>query len=136
MLADPERAIRAIQSFKAMGMSVALDDFGTGFTSIHYLQSYGFSHIKIDKSLLEGLGPDTRASLLITGATYMANGLDMQVIAEGVETESQAQLLRVAGCDKLQGYLFGRPMPLSDLLARHHADGQTVGEENSLRKTG
>ncbi len=119
LLADPERAIRAIQAFKAMGMSIALDDFGTGFTSIHYLQSYGFSHIKLDKSLLDGLGPDTRASLLITGATYLANGLDMQVIAEGVETNNQVQLLRAAGCHKLQGYFFGRPMPLSDLLELH-----------------
>jgi diguanylate cyclase (GGDEF)-like protein len=114
LLTDPERAISAIQNFKSMGMSIALDDFGTGFTSIHYLQSYGFSHIKIDKSLLDGLGPDTRASLLITGATYLASGLDMEVIAEGVETEDQAALLRLAGCHKLQGFWFGKPMALDD----------------------
>ncbi|WP_295636082.1 EAL domain-containing protein [Novosphingobium sp.] len=112
LLAHPEGAIRAIRSFKAMGMSVALDDFGTGFTSIHYLQSYGFSHIKIDKSLLAGLHQGSKASLLITGAIYLANGLDMRVIAEGVETAEQAELLRAAGCHKLQGFLFGRPMPI------------------------
>lgn len=135
LLADPARAIRAIQAFKAMGMSIALDDFGTGFTSIHYLQSYGFNHIKLDKSLLEGLGPDTRASLLITGATYLATGLDMQVIAEGVETESQAQLLRAAGCDKLQGYYFGKPMPLDQLLERHRPSHKSLMTETSKRKS-
>ena len=113
LLAHPEGAIRAIRAFKAMGMTVALDDFGTGFTSIHYLQSYGFSHIKIDKSLLAGLRQGSKASMLITGAIYLAKGLDMRVIAEGVETEEQAALLRAAGCHKLQGYLFGRPMPIA-----------------------
>lgn len=102
-----------------MGMSVALDDFGTGFTSIYYLQTYGFSHIKIDKSLLIGLEPGSKASLLITGAIYLACGLDMQVIAEGVETEEQAAMLRTAGCHKLQGYLFGHPMPIDDFIRQH-----------------
>lgn len=119
LLAQPERAVRAIEAFKAMGMSVALDDFGTGFTSIYYLQTYGFSHIKIDKSLLIGLEPGSKASLLITGAIYLACGLDMQVIAEGVETEEQAAMLRTAGCHKLQGYLFGHPMPIDDFIRQH-----------------
>ncbi|MBB3861533.1 diguanylate cyclase (GGDEF)-like protein [Novosphingobium hassiacum] len=117
LLAHPERAIRAVEAFKATGMSVALDDFGTGFTSIHYLRSYGFSHIKIDKSLLVGLSPGSKATMLVTGAISLACGLDMRVIAEGVETETQAELLRAAGCHELQGYLFGRPMPIADLIA-------------------
>lgn len=135
LLAQPERAIRAIERFKAMGMSIALDDFGTGFTSIHYLQSYGFSHIKIDKSLLSGLQPGSKTSLLVTGTIYLASGLDMRVIAEGVETEEQADILRAAGCHKLQGYLFGRPMPIEEFRARveaqatnaSQADGQVPG---------
>ncbi|CAH0497144.1 bifunctional diguanylate cyclase/phosphodiesterase [Novosphingobium sp. CECT 9465] len=114
LLAQPERAIRVMERFKSMGMSIALDDFGTGFTSIHYLQSYGFSHIKIDKSLLAGLRPGSKASLLVTGTIYLASGLDMRVIAEGVETEQQANILRAAGCHKLQGFLFGRPMPIAE----------------------
>jgi len=114
LLAQPERAIRVMERFKTMGMSIALDDFGTGFTSIHYLQSYGFSHIKIDKSLLAGLRPGSKASLLVTGTIYLASGLDMRVIAEGVETEQQANILRAAGCHKLQGFLFGRPMPIAE----------------------
>ena len=114
LLAQPERAIKVIGEFKAMGISVALDDFGTGFTSIHYLQSYGFSHIKIDKSLVSGLQPGNKASLLIAGAILLAKGLDMEVIAEGVESRGQADLLRQAGCDYLQGFMFGHPLAYED----------------------
>ncbi|MBF9149835.1 putative bifunctional diguanylate cyclase/phosphodiesterase [Novosphingobium jiangmenense] len=126
LLANPERVVRAVETFKQRGMSVALDDFGTGFTSIHYLRSYGFSHIKIDKSLLDGLAPGSKAAMLVTGAIMLACGLDMRVIAEGVETEQQADLLRRAGCHKLQGYLFGKPMPLADMIAAWERSERTV----------
>ena len=76
-------------------MSVALDDFGTGYTSIAYLQEYGFSRIKIDKSLAGRIATDKKAGVLIAGAVYMANGLDMAVTAEGVETDDQAIMLRL-----------------------------------------
>lgn len=118
LLADAHRASDGIRAFRAMGISVALDDFGTGFTSIHYLQSYGFSHIKIDKSLLEDLHPGSKAAMLVAGAVLLAKGLDMQVVAEGVETDEQAALLRAAGCHELQGYLFGKPMSLEDFRTR------------------
>ncbi len=128
LLEHPERAVRFINAFKALGMSIALDDFGTGFTSIHYLQSYGFSHIKIDKSLLDGLQSGSKASLLITGMVFLANGLDMRVIAEGVEAAEQALLLRAAGCHELQGYLFGRPVPIGEFRAKHgSASASTYG---------
>lgn len=126
LLANPERVVRAVETFKERGMSIALDDFGTGFTSIHYLRSYGFSHIKIDKSLLDGLAPGSKGAMLVTGAIMLACGLDMRVIAEGVETEEQAQLLRQAGCHKLQGYLFGKPMPLADFVAAWERSERTV----------
>ena len=119
LLTHPENAIRAIKAFKAIGISIALDDFGTGFTSIHYLRSYGFSHVKIDKSLLVGLLPNSKATLLVTGAINLARGLDMCVVAEGVEHEEQAAILSASGCDELQGYLFGKPMPVSDLFAMY-----------------
>lgn len=135
LLAHPERAVRAVEAFKATGMSVALDDFGTGFTSIHYLRSYGFSHIKIDKSLLTGLRPGSKATLLVTGAITLACGLDMRVIAEGVETQTQAEVLRVAGCHELQGYLFGRPMPLGKLLAACRTSGVIIPDVAHMRQS-
>lgn len=123
LLANPERALRAVATLKARGISLALDDFGTGFTSIHYLQSYGFSHIKIDKSLLTGLEPGSKATMLVAGAITLASALDMEVIAEGVESQRQADILRGAGCHEMQGYLFGRPMPLADFAAHYCRHG-------------
>jgi len=123
LLANPERALRAVGVFKQRGISLALDDFGTGFTSIHYLQSYGFSHIKIDKSLLAGMEPGSKATMLVAGAITLASALDMEVIAEGVESEQQADLLRGAGCHAMQGYLFGKPMPLGEFTAHYRAHG-------------
>lgn len=130
LLTNPERALNAVALFKAQGISLALDDFGTGFTSIHYLQSYGFSHIKIDKSLVVGLEPNSKATLLVTGAITLASALDMEVIAEGVESAQQAAILRGAGCHQMQGYLFGKPMPLRDFRALYR---QNSGPAPSLR---
>lgn len=114
LLTNPGLAIRATEALKAAGISLALDDFGTGFTSIHYLKSYGFTHIKIDKSLLAGMAPGSKATMLVAGAVTLATALDMSVIAEGVEHEAQASILREIGCHEMQGYLFGRPMPLAE----------------------
>ena len=118
LIGNPERAAHVISALKAMGASVVLDDFGAGYTSIAYLQKYGFSAIKIDRSLTARLGEDEKARVLVTGVVYLANGLDMTVTAEGVETEQQAQLLRLAGCQSLQGFRFYKPAPLCEWLGR------------------
>ncbi len=117
LLSNPESALRAIAMLKTKGVSIALDDFGTGFTSIHYLRSYGFSHIKIDKSLTKAVAHERKAAELITGAVTMAKALDMGVIAEGVERADQADVLEQAGCDAMQGYHFGKPMKLASFIA-------------------
>ncbi len=119
LIDHPARATAAIAALKAMGLSVSLDDFGTGYTSISYLQTYGFSRIKIDRSLAGAVDDgDSKAGVLVAGSVFLANGLDMAVTAEGVETEAQAALLRTAGCQRLQGYLFGKPQPVSALAER------------------
>ena len=133
LLANPERALRAVAMFKARGISLALDDFGTGFTSIHYLQSYGFSHIKIDKSLLVGLEPGSKATMLVAGAITLASALDMEVIAEGVESAQQADILRGAGCHEMQGYFFGKPMPLDAFSAHYRKAGAATPPPRQLR---
>lgn len=115
LIDNPDRANRAIASFAEQGVRVALDDFGSGFASIGYLRKFPFSGIKIDKSLAAGLGSDPKASMLITGMVHLANGLDMAVIAEGIETERQAALFRLAGCHELQGFYFGMPLPLDQI---------------------
>ena len=115
LIDNPDRANRAIASFTAMGVRVALDDFGSGFASIGYLRQFPFSGIKIDKSLAARLGDDPKASLLITGMVHLAKGLDMFVTAEGIETERQATMYRLAGCHELQGFHFGVPSPLHEI---------------------
>ena len=117
LIDNPDRANRAIASFAALGVRVTLDDFGSGFASIGYLRKFPFSGIKIDKSLAAGLGTDPKASMLITGMVHLANGLDMAVTAEGIETERQAAMFRLAGCHELQGFYFGVPVPLEQIEA-------------------
>ncbi|MDY7099034.1 MAG: EAL domain-containing protein, partial [Pseudomonadota bacterium] len=124
LLSNPARVLQAVATLKEKGIKLALDDFGTGFTSIHYLQSYGFDHIKIDKSLVTGLEPGNKATQLVTGAITMASALDIEVTAEGVETAKQARLLRKAGCHTMQGYHFGRPMPLDRFTAHFRHNGK------------
>lgn len=113
----PERARHAINSLRAIGVGFALDDFGTGFTSLAYLQSYGFTCVKIDRSLTIRLQSDRKAGHLISGLVQLAKGLDLRVVAEGVEDERLALMLRAAGCNELQGYHFGRPAALTHALA-------------------
>jgi len=114
LIDQPDRAQIAINGLKALGVSFALDDFGTGFTSLTYLQSYGFSCVKIDRMLIKRLESDSKAHYLVSGLVQMAKGLDVRVVAEGVETEQTAQVLKAAGCNELQGYYFGRPESLSN----------------------
>ena len=113
----PERAAQAIESLRARGVEFALDDFGTGFTSLAYLQAYAFSCVKIDRSLTMRLESDPKANYLISGLVQLARGLDVRVVAEGVENERVAVLLRAAGCHELQGYHFGRPGPLAQTVS-------------------
>lgn len=131
LLSNPGLAISATNILKAAGISLALDDFGTGFTSIHYLKSYGFTHIKIDKSLLAGLEPGSKATMLVAGAVTLANALDMSVIAEGVEHQTQAAILRDIGCHAMQGYLFGGPTSLAQF--ERHLD--RTSEPNGQTRT-
>ncbi len=123
LIEHPERAVAAIAALKRQGISIALDDFGTGYSSIGYLRRYGFDRIKIDKSLASRVGSDPQAAALVGGTVAIATALSMSVTAEGVETAEHALLLKAAGCQKLQGYYYGRPAPIGDLkVVRREAD--------------
>jgi EAL domain-containing protein (putative c-di-GMP-specific phosphodiesterase class I) len=93
------------------GVQVALDDFGTGYSSLSYLKKFDIDYLKIDRSFTRNLAPESSDMALSEAIIVMAHKLDLRVIAEGVETQEQANLLREAGCDYGQGYLFARPMP-------------------------
>jgi diguanylate cyclase (GGDEF)-like protein/PAS domain S-box-containing protein len=99
-----------LAALHAAGFQVSLDDFGTGFSSLAYLQKYAIDLLKIDQRFVRNLRPAAKDLALCTAIITMAHALGMKVVAEGVETREQADLLLAAGCDYAQGYLFGRPM--------------------------
>jgi predicted signal transduction protein with EAL and GGDEF domain len=105
----------AIQHLKNIGISIVLDDFGTGYSSLSYLTTFPFDKIKIDKSFTQGLTSRADCAAVVASVLTLARGLDIAVTAEGVETEQQFELLRAAGVNQVQGYLFGRPTPLTEL---------------------
>ncbi len=109
LIENPVRAHAAMQDVQNMGISLALDDFGMGFASVGYLREYAFNKIKLDRSLTNSISTNGLTQNIVQGTVLIAKGLAAQVIAEGVETEEQATLMRLAGCEMLQGYLFGKP---------------------------
>lgn len=98
-------------AFRDAGIEVALDDFGTGYSSLAYLKKFDIDYLKIDQSFTQNLCPGSEDMVLCEGIVAMAHKLGLKVVAEGVETETQRDLLRGIGCDYAQGYLFGKPMP-------------------------
>ena len=110
LLRRPEAAQFILEELKALGVRIALDDFGTGFASIGYLQRLSFDRIKIDRSFITASVKDARAAEMVRAIIVLANALNLPVTAEGIETSEQAALARLAGCSRLQGWLFGRPL--------------------------
>lgn len=110
-LRDASVARNALEQAMALGCSIALDDFGTGYSSLGYLRKLRFSTIKVDRSFVQGAAQGSNESLAIINAVVaMAKSLDMTTTAEGVEDAEEAELIRNLGCDKIQGFYFGRPM--------------------------
>jgi EAL domain-containing protein (putative c-di-GMP-specific phosphodiesterase class I) len=111
---DAELSSRVIRAFRAHGFGIAIDDFGTGYSSLAYLQQFRAQQLKIDRFFTQGLdthGEEGRA--IVAAILAMAHTLNMEVVAEGVETTTQLNALRALDCDQMQGYLLKRPMPLA-----------------------
>jgi diguanylate cyclase (GGDEF)-like protein/PAS domain S-box-containing protein len=106
-----------IRQLKNLGVSIALDDFGTGYSSLSYLTKFPFDKIKIDKSFTQNLIKRVECRAIVSSVRALGHGLDILTTAEGVETEQQFEVLRAAGINLVQGYLFGRPCPASELDA-------------------
>ncbi len=119
MMNDPEGFIRTLNALKSMGVGVALDDFGTGYSSLSYLKRFPIDYVKIDRAFVRDITTDPMDAAICSTIIAMAHNLNMQVIAEGVETAEQADFLRSKGCDQLQGYLLGRPIAASDFAQAH-----------------
>ena len=114
-LHSDEASLSMLHRLKELGVSIALDDFGTGYSSLNYLTKFPFDRIKIDKSFVVDFGRRKESSAIVTAIIHVARSLAMATTVEGVETVEQYELLRIAGCTEMQGYLFGRPQPMSEL---------------------
>jgi EAL domain-containing protein (putative c-di-GMP-specific phosphodiesterase class I) len=112
MMQDRDRAAIILKQLTEMGISVAVDDFGTGYSNLSYLIDFSFQKLKIDRSFVSRMETDSSTGAVVSTIVGLSRALGVNTIAEGVETESQATLLRAAGCQVAQGYLFGRPAPL------------------------
>jgi diguanylate cyclase (GGDEF)-like protein/PAS domain S-box-containing protein len=109
------QCLSTLRQFKNLGITIALDDFGTGYSSFSQLTMYPFDKIKIDKSFTQNVVGRTDCAAIVRAALTLAQGLDIETTAEGIETAEQCMLLRLAGVTSLQGYLFKRPRPLAEL---------------------
>ncbi|MFB2550955.1 putative bifunctional diguanylate cyclase/phosphodiesterase [Ensifer soli] len=115
IMQDMQTAIETMHRLEALGVRLAIDDFGTGYSSLSALKSFPVSRLKIDRSFITAI-PDDEDDMAITSAIVsLARNLDMRVIAEGVETQAQADFLRRCGCQEIQGYLFSRPLPAGQM---------------------
>lgn len=121
MMQDRDRAAAILKELAEMGISVAVDDFGTGYSNLSYLIDFSFGKLKIDRSFVSRIDTDSSSGAVVSTIVGLSRALGVSIIAEGVETESQATLLRAAGCEVVQGYLFGRPAPLKIRLGDEHA---------------
>jgi len=113
-----------LEALRALGVSTALDDFGTGYSSLNYLQKFPFDRLKIDRSFVASLGTTGNSGAIVQSIVTLGHALGMKVLGEGVETNEQRVLLRLAGCDEMQGYLFAKACPaesINKILSRPSA---------------
>jgi diguanylate cyclase (GGDEF)-like protein/PAS domain S-box-containing protein len=112
LVEDFDRGLSILRRLKALGVRIAMDDFGTGYSSLSYLQSFPFDKIKIDQSFISNLKSNPQSAAIVRAVIGLAHGLDLPVLAEGVETKAQLEFLAAESCNEVQGYLMGRPHPI------------------------
>ncbi|MDK9725537.1 MAG: EAL domain-containing protein [Sterolibacteriaceae bacterium MAG5] len=113
-MASPERTIASMRELTACGLSLAMDDFGTGYSSLAYLKLLPLRELKIDRSFVKDIETDQNDADICDVTVLLAHKLGLEVVAEGVETEAQLKYLLSIGCEKVQGYLFSRPLPADE----------------------
>jgi EAL domain-containing protein (putative c-di-GMP-specific phosphodiesterase class I) len=106
-----ETALSVLSEIKALGISLSMDDFGTGYSSLAYLHQFPFERLKIDRSFVDKMDHDPKSEAIVRSILLLGKNLNMEVVAEGIESERQLELLRSLGCGHGQGFLFSRPLP-------------------------
>ncbi|MBP1850192.1 putative bifunctional diguanylate cyclase/phosphodiesterase [Rhizobium halophytocola] len=132
LVKDFARALQTLRSLKKLGVHIAMDDFGTGYSSLSYLQSFPFDTLKIDRSFISRLNTDHLTDAIVRAVIGLGRGLDVPIVAEGVETEEQRAFLAGEHCQNIQGFLIGRPQEIGD-----YADivGIECKPQRSLRRS-
>jgi EAL domain-containing protein (putative c-di-GMP-specific phosphodiesterase class I) len=115
LMSDVEESIRKLRQLREMGLRMGLDDFGTGYSSLAYLSKLPLDTLKIDRSFVQGMTDNPDHTSIVSAIISLAQALRLKVVAEGVETEQQAQLLKLLRCDQVQGFLFSRPVPAEEI---------------------
>jgi EAL domain-containing protein (putative c-di-GMP-specific phosphodiesterase class I) len=114
LINDFSRAVSILCQLKSLGVQIALDDFGTGYSSLSYLHSFAFDKIKIDRTFIYDLEHNRHSVAIVRAVIGLGHSLDVPILAEGVETKHQRALLVSEGCDQIQGYLTGQPLPITN----------------------
>ena len=127
LMADTEAAAVSLRQLRSLGLHLSVDDFGTGYSSLTYLKRFPVEAIKVDRSFVSGLGLESDDTSIVEAVVRLGHSLGLSVVAEGVETPLQLNRLRYLGCDKAQGYLFGRPRP-ADITESERSDVDTAME--------
>jgi EAL domain-containing protein (putative c-di-GMP-specific phosphodiesterase class I) len=124
---NPDEMVKRISDLHGLGVRIALDDFGSGYSNLGYLQRFPLDKLKIDRSFVTALDNFANGGVIIQAVVALGRALGLTVVVEGIETEQQRVLLRLAGCDEMQGFLFARPAPakaIDRLLAQNKAQAK------------
>ncbi|MEA2862612.1 MAG: hypothetical protein QOC84_568 [Bradyrhizobium sp.] len=134
LIEDFDRGLGLLRRLKALGVRISMDDFGSGYSSLSYLQAFPFDKIKIDRAFVMNLGRNPQSAAIVRAVIGLGHGLEMSIVAEGVETQDQLSFLAEEGCDAVQGYFIGKPLPIGQYAA---LVGRTAGKTiEPARKTG
>ena len=117
VMTDVGQAINTMRELKALGVKLSIDDFGTGYSSLSYLKQFPIDELKIDRTFVRDITANADDAAVVRAVISMAHSLRLEVVAEGVETLEQLEYLRRHGCDRMQGYVFSRPLPAEDMAA-------------------
>ncbi len=134
LLQDNDANLATLHQLRALGIRIALDDFGTGYSSLSYLRRFPFDKIKVDRSFVQGMADDPDALAIVQSVADLAPKLGMRTTAEGIETARELEHVRRAGCTEGQGYFFGRPMRMADVL--HYLDSSDADDASPATEPG
>jgi diguanylate cyclase (GGDEF)-like protein/PAS domain S-box-containing protein len=135
LIEDFDRGLALLRRLKGLGVRISMDDFGSGYSSLSYLQAFPFDKIKIDRAFVMNLGRNPQSAAIVRAVVGLGHGLEMSIVAEGVETQEQLSFLAEEGCDAVQGYFIGKPLPIDQYGALVGRAGSGDAAE-PVRKTG